>query len=518
MSGRDMKTRCVTRRVFDIIAAMVIFGAAAPASAQGMPDTAEGWFNYAESNASMRLGGVHHYVERIQGGEIPGLRAALGPGQTGACVSDCRVYTTVDVPLADGSTLKAGHLLSPSEVAILAGRSPSAAMMDVFAGGYGGMQEIIGENADEMMGPFGGMARAAFGDISLSNNEVREDIENRSWEQESGSGPDECGTSFDGRQLSPEECEGLSSNEREAPWLNPFRMLGAGSYMFSETATAVQNAEIGLGQSANQALADAERQRQLFENTEIVGIEDIGGSSAVHIALPTGASGGPPVDVDDQSFLPTGAGLWIDTETGAILKHRVDGTVTADGQTRKVFIESERSDFRNVAGSDMYEPYRRVMRMGGMLDKTQMAEMEQARKQLAEFDEQMASMPASQRAMLENMMGGQMDALRSMSQSGTIEYVEVIKEILVNPDLKALYATGMGGAGTLAMLPTSGLSLLARIQTDLITLGYEPGNSDGVADALTTVAISQFQAEHKLEVTGEPSEALAATLADLVAN
>ena len=47
------------------------------------------------------------------------------------------------------------------------------------------------------------------------------------------------------------------------------------------------------------------------------------------------------------------------------------------------------------------------------------------------------------------------------------------------------------------------------IQQDLVTLGYDPGNTNGEATAQTIVAISKFQAEHDLEVTGEPTPQLA---------
>ncbi len=54
---------------------------------------------------------------------------------------------------------------------------------------------------------------------------------------------------------------------------------------------------------------------------------------------------------------------------------------------------------------------------------------------------------------------------------------------------------------------------LREIQRDLRALGYEPGNDDGVLDTLTSVAISQFQAEHGLPVTAEPSRQVAEALA-----
>lgn len=50
------------------------------------------------------------------------------------------------------------------------------------------------------------------------------------------------------------------------------------------------------------------------------------------------------------------------------------------------------------------------------------------------------------------------------------------------------------------------------IQQDLVTLGYDPGSTDGEATIATAVAISKFQAEHDLEVTGEVSPQLAGVI------
>ena len=50
------------------------------------------------------------------------------------------------------------------------------------------------------------------------------------------------------------------------------------------------------------------------------------------------------------------------------------------------------------------------------------------------------------------------------------------------------------------------------IQQDLVTLGYEPGNTDGEGTVATAIAISKFQAEHELEVTGEASPQLAGVI------
>ena len=50
------------------------------------------------------------------------------------------------------------------------------------------------------------------------------------------------------------------------------------------------------------------------------------------------------------------------------------------------------------------------------------------------------------------------------------------------------------------------------IQTDLVALGYEPGEVSGEMTTATIVAISKFQAENNLEVTGAPTPQLAGVI------
>lgn len=50
------------------------------------------------------------------------------------------------------------------------------------------------------------------------------------------------------------------------------------------------------------------------------------------------------------------------------------------------------------------------------------------------------------------------------------------------------------------------------IQQDLVALGYDPGNTDGEATTQTIVAISKFQAENNMEVTGEATPQLAGVI------
>jgi peptidoglycan hydrolase-like protein with peptidoglycan-binding domain len=63
-------------------------------------------------------------------------------------------------------------------------------------------------------------------------------------------------------------------------------------------------------------------------------------------------------------------------------------------------------------------------------------------------------------------------------------------------------------------IPSSALAdeLTQIIQEDLTTLGYDTGPVNGELSTKTIIAISKFQSEHELEVTGEPSPQLAGTI------
>ena len=54
---------------------------------------------------------------------------------------------------------------------------------------------------------------------------------------------------------------------------------------------------------------------------------------------------------------------------------------------------------------------------------------------------------------------------------------------------------------------------MQSIQRDLIALGYDPGAANGEMSTPTIVAISKFQAESGLEVTGEATPQLAGIIA-----
>jgi hypothetical protein len=92
------------------------------------------------------------------------------------------------------------------------------------------------------------------------------------------------------------------------------------------------------------------------------------------------------------------------------------------------------SDYRDVEG--MLHPYLMQITATGLAAGMSEEEAEEARKNLAEMEEKLEEMDASQRAMVERMMGGQMDNLRKMLESGQFEITVVTKKVRVNENLE----------------------------------------------------------------------------------
>lgn len=404
------------------LAVVAAFAFLLPLSLHAQPQTPQGWFDAATIEMSNRFSGVEEFVEKLQGGVFPGINQAMGANMP-ECTSQCRVYTVEEVMMGLETALSVAHLLSPTEAYALAGVAPNAWELSLMSEGYAVAQDKMAENATQMLGPWAGIATMVFGEI-VDSNEVAEDIDNRSWE-DSDSGP---------------------GDPRETPWLNPFRMFGMGAVMLGEAAASSAQAQMTLGQSSNQAQADMELMASFLEGAILMGIETINGKSAMHIKaniseeaaneFAAQQSGEMP---GDASFVPNSSSVWIEVDTYALLKHRMDGIATKGRKSREFYIENANEDYRVVPGSNMYMPYKRVMRMGGVMNEKELKDLKKVQKQLEEFDKELAAMPPDQRKMMEDMMGSQMEAMRGMARTGAMENVELIDEILVNPDLKALF-------------------------------------------------------------------------------
>ena len=56
------------------------------------------------------------------------------------------------------------------------------------------------------------------------------------------------------------------------------------------------------------------------------------------------------------------------------------------------------------------------------------------------------------------------------------------------------------------------------VQQDLTSMGYDTGGVDGIATTKTVIAVSRFQSEHNLEVTGEITPQLAGVIKAAMSN
>jgi hypothetical protein len=110
----------------------------------------------------------------------------------------------------------------------------------------------------------------------------------------------------------------------------------------------------------------------------------------------------------------------------------VDGVMVTEGEKRPLTMTVTLEDYRTVEG--MPHPWRTRIRAEGLMEAggASEEEMEEARAQLAEFDRQMAEMSAEQRQMMQTMMGGKLDSLRRMIESGGLDMEVVVTDLRVN--------------------------------------------------------------------------------------
>lgn len=297
----------------------------------------------------------------------------------------------------------------------------------------------------------------------------------------------------------------------EEPWAspNPSVMMGSMADFAEYAAEAKRRRSEGVP-----AANDTET---IFANAELVGTADVNGRSAWHLR-----SDGLNITqvTDGQQFTINTVDYWMDRNDCVPLKFHMKGKASGDdGKPRDIFIEKTDSDYRQVPGTKMLLSYAQTMRMGGVLTPAEEKQMAEARVQMAEFEKQMAAMPASQRAMMESMMGSQMEQMRKMIETGAFETEMRVIDVRVNEGIDGLAAltrpmgVPMGGAATGA---GPDLGLVGMVQRDLKTLGYYDGDVNGELTKPTVVAISRYQAENGMEVTGQATPQLAGILSAAV--
>jgi hypothetical protein len=235
------------------------------------------------------------------------------------------------------------------------------------------------------------------------------------------------------------------------PWVStdPRVMMGGYSTFMSAAAEAQVQNERERQAAVAEASESIGEMAEIARHFRLVGTEKVGDRSARHLSarglqrLQSGEG--------DARFLIEDADLWIDSKECVPLRLTMAGTLTAQGQSRPMTLERIDADYRKVARSSMYEPFKQVMRMKGVMTAEQEREMAKAQAQLAEMEKSMAQLPASQREMILQRMGPQMAAMKSMASGGAFDVAIEVHAILVNPDTAALQNLRGSAAGVAAM-------------------------------------------------------------------
>lgn len=188
---------------------------------------------------------------------------------------------------------------------------------------------------------------------------------------------------------------------------------------------------------SNEAGDNSDYFRWFMEDAELVGEELIDDTATWHLRA---ENPGGTQTMNGQTVTIRSMSLWLSKDEYLPIKAKFAGESIIDGQSQPVTIETLHSDFRTVAGTRLHEPFRRVMRISGMtagLDKEQIAE---ARAQLEKMQTQMANMPEAQRKMMEKMMGPQLETIRKLAESGSIETEILVNSITPNPEINGTKA------------------------------------------------------------------------------
>jgi hypothetical protein len=129
-----------------------------------------------------------------------------------------------------------------------------------------------------------------------------------------------------------------------------------------------------------------------------------------------------------MEFVARTARIYLDTESLLPRRMSFAGDATTSSGVHEVTTNIDMTDYREVEGLPV--PYRSIITIEGMeamIDPEMQAQYEEMQRQLE-------SLPESQRAMFEQMMGAQMEQIRAMMEGGgegmTMELV--VTDVRVN--------------------------------------------------------------------------------------
>jgi len=152
-------------------------------------------------------------------------------------------------------------------------------------------------------------------------------------------------------------------------------------------------------------------------DTFVIHVDDLSGLDFGQEAL--GQNGEAQLD-------PKSMTMNLDSEDYLIRRMRMDGTITREGKTNPVHVDAHMKDYRSVKG--LMQPYAMDMTMTGLDAAISEEDRAQARAWMARMD----SMPADKRAMMEQMMGPQLQRMKEILESGKVDVSIQVKDVKVN--------------------------------------------------------------------------------------
>jgi hypothetical protein len=204
----------------------------------------------------------------------------------------------------------------------------------------------------------------------------------------------------------------------------------------------------------------------------------------------------------DAKFTLDKATLWLDKEQLVPIRLLMEGKVESKGKTTPLTIEKLDLDYKQVG--PLYESHRQVYRLAGMMagmsDKDR-KKMEKAQADMEKARAQLESMPPAQRAMVEKMMGSQMDKLDAMVSGDAVTSETEVVSIAINEGPPTPF-----GPGSL----TVGGPAAATYPNALTMAGDSPGAELAVAARLpgsaeATIGLKcaePFPSSGQIEISG----------------
>lgn len=142
----------------------------------------------------------------------------------------------------------------------------------------------------------------------------------------------------------------------------------------------------------------------------------------------------PPMTGMDAETADQGSmRMCVDAERSVPLRMDMEVTTTQNGETQTLRPQVVFSDYRTTDGLTL--PWRMAMTVENVNASISPEEREQARRSLEELEARMKELPEAQRQMMEGMMEGQMEQLRSMLDDGSIQFAVEVQSVQVNTPL-----------------------------------------------------------------------------------